>query len=190
MQPSTELIRTSTPGGESDVQPVKRKSAGLAKYETPDDMADKCEEYFRSCEETYRYDRDGALLYNRWGEPMVKQVPPTLSGLCVYLGASSTQALRSWYENHKEFRDVIDWARTRIEAYAEQRLYDRDGQRGAEFVLKTKYGWRELKDDTPDANGMLPALLEYLAMPKQVEVKTVHSDAVDVDFDTVNDDAG
>ena len=44
---------------------------------------------------------------------------------------------------------TVTRAKARIEAYAEERLFDRDGQRGAEFSLRYNFRWvnDEKKDD-------------------------------------------
>ena len=50
------------------------------------------------------------------------------------------------YQKKPEFKDTITRAKTKIEAYAESRLYDKDGVRGAEFTLRCNYGWRDKQD--------------------------------------------
>jgi hypothetical protein len=37
--------------------------------------------------------------------------------------------------------DIINVAKLRVQEYAESRLYDRDGVRGAMFVLSMNFGW-------------------------------------------------
>ena len=55
---------------------------------------------------------------------------------------------------------------TSCEEYAESRLYDRDGSRGAEFSLKYNFRWYEQHseedDDSPD-DGFVDALREEAA---------------------------
>ena len=71
--------------------------------------------------------------------------------------------LRSGYQAKKEFVDTVTRAKSRIEAYAEERLFDRDGQRGAEFSLKYNFRWvDEKKDDSKESVcgvAELPAVL-------------------------------
>lgn len=38
--------------------------------------------------------------------------------------------------------ESVNRARMRIEEYAEEQLYSREGQRGAEFNLKYNFGWK------------------------------------------------
>jgi len=48
------------------------------------------------------------------------------------------------YQGKKEFMNTITRAKTMIEAYAEERLFDRDGSNGAQFSLRNNFkGWNE-----------------------------------------------
>jgi hypothetical protein len=46
------------------------------------------------------------------------------------------------------FSSVVLKARQKIESYAEKRLYDRDGQVGARFVLDNAFGWVSRKEQS------------------------------------------
>lgn len=85
-----------------------------------------------------------------------------MTGLALALGFTSRQALLD-YQAKKEFVDTVTRAKSRIEAYAEERLFDRDGQRGAEFSLKYNFRWvDEKKDDSKESVcgvAELPAVL-------------------------------
>lgn len=112
-------------------------------------------EYFESCNGPL-FDKKGELLRDNDGNIVKGQVKPyTLSGLGLYLGVS-TQTLKKYREGLVDdllaemraqtddtltFSKVVLRAKQRIEAYAEGRLYDRDGQQGARFVLDCCYGW-------------------------------------------------
>jgi len=50
------------------------------------------------------------------------------------------------YQKKPEFKDTITRAKAKIEAYAESRLYDKDGVKGAEFTLRCNFGWRDKQD--------------------------------------------
>lgn len=81
-----------------------------------------------------------------------KQVPPTVTGLALFLGLRSRQALLN-YQGRKPFNDAITRAKSRCEAYVEGRLFDRDGVNGAKFSLTNNFkGWSE-KPDKPAADG-------------------------------------
>lgn len=72
--------------------------------------------------------------------------PPTMTGLALALGFASRVSLLD-YAGKKEFEDTIKMAKARCEEYAERRLFDRDGQRGAEFSLKCNFSrWSEKRE--------------------------------------------
>ena len=61
----------------------------------------------------------------------------------------------------KQFVDTITRAKSFIEAYAEERLFDRDGVQGAKFSLINNFkGWREKPED--DGDG------DFLARAKEI----------------------
>ncbi len=125
------------------------------KYLSPEHLQGMVNEYFESCMGPM-INRDGNLVYDEQGRLVKTQVKPfTLSGLALHLGVS-TQTLKRYREgqldtildemkaeteDHLTFSRVVLRAKQTIEAYAEGRLYDRDGSNGARFVLDCCYGW-------------------------------------------------
>ena len=92
---------------------------------------------------------DGNVATDKYGRPIIlDEKPPTVTGLALSLGFTGRQAL-SDYQARPEFADTVTRAKARIEAYAEERLFDRGGQRGAEFSLRYNFRWvnDEKKDD-------------------------------------------
>ncbi len=114
------------------------------KYETPEEMQKVIEKYFDKCKGEYVRDKKGNIETDKNGNPIVrKQRPPTITGLALALGFSGRQALLN-YEGKAKFVDTIKRAKSRIEEYAEERLYDRDGVNGAKFNLANNFsGWSE-----------------------------------------------
>lgn len=128
---------------------------GTKRFMSPEHLQCMVAEYFESCNGPL-IDKWGQLVYDKQGNPVKVQVKPyTASGLALYLGVS-TQTLKKYREGlvddlldemHAEtddrltFAKVILNAKQTIEAYAESRLYDKDGQRGAQFVLDCCYNW-------------------------------------------------
>ena len=114
------------------------------KYKNKEQIEEMIEQYFKSCEGEILKDRDGEPVFNKYGQPViVNQRPPTVTGLALALGFSSRQALLN-YQAKKEFNDTITRAKSRIEQYAEERLFDRDGANGAKFSLSNNFkGWSE-----------------------------------------------
>ncbi len=68
--------------------------------------------------------------------------PPTVTGLALALGFTGRQALLN-YQAKPRFVDTITRAKARCEAYAEERLFDRNGTNGAQFSLKCNFGWND-----------------------------------------------
>ena len=117
------------------------------KYKNKEQIEELIEQYFKSCEGEILKDRDGEPIFNKYGQPViVNQRPPTVTGLALALGFSSRQALLN-YQAKKEFNDTIMRAKSRIEQYAEERLFDRDGSNGAKFSLSNNFkGWSEKQE--------------------------------------------
>lgn len=112
------------------------------KYKSVDEMQRKIDEYFAMCDGIPYYDEDGLPMVTPKGDIMYKvpPSPPTVTGLALHLGFASRQALLN-YQGRPGYNDAIMRAKLRIEAYAEGRLYDRDGVKGAQFTLTCNYGW-------------------------------------------------
>ena len=110
-------------------------------YSDPEALEARMEAYFADCEGVEAVDADGApILYH--GAPAWRRAPKPQgwAGMCVFLGFSSKSAMIELAKK-PGFDEVVARARLRLEAYAERRLFDRDGQRGAEFSLRCNYGW-------------------------------------------------
>lgn len=123
------------------------------------------DQYFEDCKGEPIIGDDGMLILDKFGQPfIIHQRPPTVTGLALALGFTSRQALLN-YQAKKGFVDTVTRAKARIEAYAEERLFDRDGQRGAEFSLKYNFRWvDEKKDDSKESVcgvAELPAVLPH-----------------------------
>lgn len=82
--------------------------------------------------------------------------PYTLAGLACALGKTRVQLLASADD------PCVAKAIARCEAYAEERLFDRETARGAEFILKNDHGWTERPAPEEDSRIEL-ALSEELA---------------------------
>ena len=135
---------------------------GGRKYLTPEHLQSLINEYYESCMGPM-FDKSGDLVRDDQGRIVKTQVKPfTLSGLALYLGVS-TQTLKKYREGRLDtildemraetgdvltFSRVILRAKQTIEAYAEGRLYDRDGSNGARFVLDCCYGWVSNKEQS------------------------------------------
>ncbi len=138
------------------------------KYTSREEIEKRIEAYFKKCEGSPLLDNDGNVLTDKFGNPVIVGAkPPTVTGLALALGFNSRQALLN-YQGKKEFNDTITRAKSYIEAYAEERLFDRDGVRGAQFSLINNFrGWKMQPEDTSDAD-LLQKAKELLGGVKSV----------------------
>lgn len=125
----------------------KNKVGRPLKYKTPEEMQVEIDKYFDSCFRPVRVfikDTNKYINLTDENEEIIKEQykPFTMSGLAYALGMSR-QALLN-YSERDEFVDTITQAKQRCEIYAEERLYDRDGNRGAIFSLSNNFkGWAD-----------------------------------------------
>lgn len=132
-------------------------------YKTVDEIEEKIEKYFEDCKGYPLTDSKGKQIFNKFGSPVFVDVhPPTITGLALALGFASRQALLN-YQAKPEFNDTITRAKARVEQYAEERLFDRDGSNGAQFSLRNNFkGWKEDEQDNKDALAKLDEVLNQI----------------------------
>lgn len=113
-------------------------------FESAEQMQELIDAYFKECDGKPLLDENGIPMRNKYGK-IIKddRRPYTITGLALALGFNSRQALLN-YEGKEEFHDTIRRAKARVERYAEERLYDKDGANGAKFSLANNFkGWSE-----------------------------------------------
>lgn len=116
-------------------------------FASAEEMQEKIDAYFESCEPELLRDASGNPMLNKNGEPVyVGGRPMTIQGLALALGFTSRQSLLN-YKAKREFVDTVTRARLRVEQYAAERLFDRDAQRGAQFTLAYGFGYAKDADD-------------------------------------------
>lgn len=121
------------------------------KYASAAELQAACDAYFDSCRGHYRRDDAGAYVLDKLGRPILEDSRPlTISGLQMALGFRSRQSLMD-YGGRPAFAYIIQRARLRIENYAEERLYDKEGCMGAKWALTVCFGWGRdaVADDKP-----------------------------------------
>lgn len=147
-------------------------SALFPKYDSVEEMQEIIDAFFEECKGHVLTDSDGSILYNRYGEPIVvDRHPPTVAGLALALGFNSKQTLQLYRTKpvNKKFWNLIDKAFLRIEMYAEERLYDRDGVNGAKFSLSNAFdGWNTAAEKKAEASA--PAVTVINDIPKPAPV--------------------
>ena len=131
------------------------------KYKTVAELQAAIDRYFEDCKGRPLLDDDGNAILTKNGNPIIVGAkPPTVTGLALALGFTGRKQLLD-YQGRAAFCNTITRAKSRCEEYAESRLYDRDGSRGAEFSLKYNFRWdeqyNEANNNSPD-DGFVDAL--------------------------------
>lgn len=125
-------------------------------YTSVEEIESKIEQYFEDCKGYPLTDNEGNQIFNKFGLPVFIDVhPPTVTGLALALGFTSRQALLN-YQAKLEFVDTITRAKSMVEQYAEERLFDRDGSNGAQFSLRNNFkGWDADKKNDDSGDGKI-----------------------------------
>lgn len=132
------------------------------KYKSVKAMEKAIDAYFESCEGEPLMDANGNPVRDKNGVPIrINTHPPTVTGLALALGFTGRQALID-YQGRPEFTDTVTRAKARCEAYAEERLYDRDGANGAKFSLGCNFGWNAGESGKTGDAGAFEALIHAL----------------------------
>lgn len=143
----------------------KKRSGRPPRFSTREELQAKIDAYFAGCEGKALTDAAGNVCRDKYGCPIIIDAhPPTVTGLALALGFTSRQALLN-YQAKKDFVDTITRAKSRVEEYAEARLFDRDGVQGAKFNLMNNFkGWsdrpREEPEDVPAGDDPLTSSLK------------------------------
>lgn len=134
-------------------------------YKTPEEMQEVIDKYFLQCQGKPFLDENGDVLRDKYGEIILQDAkPPTVTGLALALGFTSRQALLN-YQAKKAFVDTVTRAKSRVEEYTEERLFDREGQRGAEFSLTHNFKWIDKKAEEEEKGGGVVLLAPVLPEP-------------------------
>lgn len=130
------------------------------KYKSKEEIQEKIEAYFKECEGEPLV-IDGVPVLDKYGEAViVGKRPLTITGLALALGFNSRQSLLN-YQDKDEFMDTITRAKAKVEQYAEERLYDKDGANGAKFSLANNFeGWREKQQIEAEVNSEVNITIE------------------------------
>ena len=138
-------------------KPVDYGSRSRIKWNSPAHLQGLVNEYFASCEGVIYNPRTGLPFMNEDGTPRTGQIKPyTVSGLACYIHIDTT-SIKEYSRQQiddlgyptdedysgPQYSEIILEARKKIEAFAEERLYDRDGFNGGRFVLNCAFGWQD-----------------------------------------------
>lgn len=113
-------------------------------FESAEQMQELIDKYFEECDGKILTDADGNPMRNKDGKIIRDDRRPyTITGLALALGFNSRTSLLD-YEGKEEFLNTILRAKARVERYAEERLYDKNGSNGAKFSLSNNFKrWSE-----------------------------------------------
>ena len=130
-------------------------------YKTKEELQEKIDAYFKACEGEPLLDDEGNVLTDKYHNPIIVGIRPlTITGLALALGFNSRQTLLN-YQAQEEFMDTITRAKARVEQYAEERLFDKDGANGAKFSLANNFeGWKEKQSIDANLDGEVTINIE------------------------------
>lgn len=116
-------------------------------FKAAEEMQLLIDKYFEDCEGTVYKDKEGEMVFDKYGNPIIiGNKPPTVTGLALALGFTCRLSLLN-YQSKEGFVNTVTRAKSRVEEYAEARLFDRDGSNGAKFSLANNFKeWREKQD--------------------------------------------
>ena len=128
-----------------------------------EEMQRRIDAYFEECNGELLTDENGVPILTKWGQEIrIGKKPYTVTGLALAIGFTSRQALLN-YQGKPEFVDTITRAKSKVEAYAEERLFDKDGSSGAQFNLKNNFrAWKEDAFENNEALDKLDKVLDDL----------------------------
>lgn len=121
-----------------------KKCGRPPKFESPEQMQCLIDAYFEECKGRTLYNDDGSPVLDKFGNVVIVDAhPPTVTGLALALGFNTRLSLLN-YQAKPAFVNTVTRAKSRVEQYAEERLFDKDGANGAKFSLANNWeGWRE-----------------------------------------------
>lgn len=141
----------------------KNKGGRPPVFTSVEEMQEKIDAYFEECKGHPLTDEEGNIITNKAGMPIiVGERPLTITGLALALGFTTRQSLLN-YESKPEFLDTIKKAKSKVEQYAEERLFDKDGANGAKFSLANNFkGWAEKQQIEADVNNKVNINIELV----------------------------
>lgn len=119
-------------------------------YNSAEEMQKRIDEYFESCfRAIVVFNKDKCkyeTVKDENGEIVTEQYRPfTVTGLADALDMSRETLLR--YGEDEEFSDTIIRAKRKCELYAEERLFDKEGNKGAMFSLSNNFAnWKNKQE--------------------------------------------
>lgn len=133
-----------------------RDGRGMPKlFKDVDHMRVLIEKYFDSCFAPVIDRRTGNVVYDENGDIKKHQVKPfTISGLALALGFYDNAQMDGYLRrslrggDSPEFARILSQAKQRVREFAECKLYDRDAQKGAQYICSVMFKETTAKEDS------------------------------------------
>lgn len=156
------------------------------KYKCKEEIEEKIDAYFKECEGETLKDDEGNTIFDKFGNPVIiNQKPPTVTGLALALGFSTRLSLLN-YQGKKEFMNTITRAKSMVEAYTEERLFDREGSNGAQFSLRNNFkGWNNRVQSELDMEEQKARIAQIKAQTERMAA--VQTDGEEDGVEIIND---
>lgn len=140
----------------------KKSNAGSKpKYKDAAALQIAIDKYFMDCQPKPILDKDGHAITDKNGNVvLIDSKPYTMTGLCIALGISRQCLMR--YKNSDIFGEAITRAREKVNEFAEQMLYDRNGVQGAKFTLINNFGWSDKQDVNVSSKAAIDINIKYV----------------------------
>ena len=150
-----------------EIIPLPNKNPGRGRlWEDPELMQQSIDSYFETRKPSVMLDIDGNQIVDAKGFPKMKVNPPSLTGLCLWLGYSSKGAILDGIKKNDGFSNVLQAARLRCENYVEESGMTGDtSPQFATFLLKN-YDWKdkhevEMTAPVPDDDAAKSVLAKH-----------------------------
>lgn len=162
-----------TPAPKGNVYALGNHGGRPPEYETPEQLMDKVEEYFKYCEGEFHMenrvlkeeDEDGNVSQKTVAVKIWDREPEQykITKLCLFLGFCSRSSLDDNARRSREFSYIIKYAKMLVESAYEDRLTTKDNPTGAIFALKNM-GWKdktEIGHTDGEGNDIQPISFTY-----------------------------
>lgn len=121
------------------------------KFRNIEELEKKINLYFEYC------DNFTKTIYEDGEEKIISAPKPyTVTGLALYLGMSKDTLIN--YHGKAGYKDIIERAKLRIHAYAEEQLFTNNRQAAMIFNLKNNWGWKDKTEQEVDLNNTIQVI--------------------------------
>lgn len=133
-------------------EPQRKPLRKPLKYKTAEELQKAVDEYFDYCD-----NKTKEMHSEKLGDMIVPDPEPyTMAGLAYHIGLTRMGLLK--YSRRERFSEVIERAKSRVEADIERRMSSKDTfTPGQIFNLKNNFGWKDRHDVDTNLKGEVVA---------------------------------